>query len=106
MGKDFHTHIMLKSATEQLRTRFHLASTSEVNHGRDIKKVKFRTCNQSPLSLFSKSGQLPTEKCVFKYLEIFLIVGAVYLMLVSLATCGLNRLEDAIGVPGFQRPKF
>lgn len=42
----------------------------------------------------------------FKYLEIFLIVGAVYLALVSLATWGLNTLEDAICVPGFERPKI
>jgi polar amino acid transport system permease protein len=38
----------------------------------------------------------------FKYLEIFMIVGAVYLVLVSLATWGLNRLEDFIAVPGFE----
>ena len=42
----------------------------------------------------------------FKYLEIFMIVGAIYLMLVSLATWGLNHLEDAISVPGFERPKI
>lgn len=41
----------------------------------------------------------------FKYLEIFLIVGAIYLVLVSLATWGLNALEDRIGVPGFERPR-
>lgn len=42
----------------------------------------------------------------FKYLEIFMIVGAIYLMLVSLATWGLNCLEDAIEVPGFERAKL
>jgi polar amino acid transport system permease protein len=42
----------------------------------------------------------------FKYLEIFLIVGAVYLVLVSLATWGLNTLEDKVGVPGFERPRI
>jgi len=42
----------------------------------------------------------------FKYLEIFMIVGAIYLMLVSLATWGLNRLEDAFSVPGFERAKL
>jgi polar amino acid transport system permease protein len=39
----------------------------------------------------------------FKYMEIFMIVGAVYLVLVSLATWGLNRLEDTVAVPGFER---
>jgi polar amino acid transport system permease protein len=42
----------------------------------------------------------------FKYLEIFLIAGAVYLVLVSLATWGLNTLEDMVSVPGFERPKI
>ena len=42
----------------------------------------------------------------FKYLEIFMIVGAIYLMMVSLATWGLNCLEDAVSVPGFERPKI
>lgn len=42
----------------------------------------------------------------FKYLEIFMIVGAVYLALVSLATWGLNALEDFVAVPGFDRPKI
>ena len=41
----------------------------------------------------------------FKYLEIFLIVGAVYLVLVSIATWGLNYLEDFLAVPGFERPR-
>ena len=40
----------------------------------------------------------------FKYLEIFLIVGALYLVLVSFATWGLNYLEDLVAVPGFERP--
>ena len=39
----------------------------------------------------------------FKYMEIFMIAGAVYLLLVSLATWALNCLEDAIAVPGFAR---
>ena len=41
----------------------------------------------------------------FKYLEIFLIVGAIYLVLVSLATWGLNYLENIFSVPGFEQPK-
>jgi polar amino acid transport system permease protein len=41
----------------------------------------------------------------FKYLEIFLIVGAVYLVLVSITTWGLSYLEDFLAVPGFERPK-
>jgi polar amino acid transport system permease protein len=39
----------------------------------------------------------------FIYLEIFMVVGAIYLVLVSLATWGLNRLEDRVAVPGFER---
>jgi polar amino acid transport system permease protein len=38
----------------------------------------------------------------FKYLEVFFVVGAVYLALVSVASYGLRRLEDAIGIPGFE----
>lgn len=39
----------------------------------------------------------------FKYLEVFFVVGAIYLALVSLATWGLTRLEDAVSIPGFER---
>ena len=42
----------------------------------------------------------------FKYLEIFLIVGAIYLMLVSVVSVGLNRLEARIALPGFDRPRI
>jgi polar amino acid transport system permease protein len=42
----------------------------------------------------------------FKYLEIFLIVGAVYLALVSITTWGLNYLEDFLAIPGFERPRI
>jgi polar amino acid transport system permease protein len=38
----------------------------------------------------------------FKYLEVFFIVGAIYLVLVSLASWGLNRLEDFVAIPGFE----
>jgi polar amino acid transport system permease protein len=38
----------------------------------------------------------------FKYLEVFFVVGAVYLALVSLASLGLSRLEDAAAIPGFE----
>jgi polar amino acid transport system permease protein len=38
----------------------------------------------------------------FKYLEVFFVVGAVYLALVSLASLGLSRLERAVGIPGFE----
>ena len=40
----------------------------------------------------------------FKYMEIFIIVGAIYLLLVSVVSWGLNRLEGWIAVPGFDRP--
>jgi polar amino acid transport system permease protein len=39
----------------------------------------------------------------FKYMEIFMIAGAIYLVLVSIATWVLNHLEDAVAVPGFER---
>ena len=38
----------------------------------------------------------------FKYVEVFSIVGVVYLLLVSVATLGLNRLENRFAVPGFE----
>jgi polar amino acid transport system permease protein len=38
----------------------------------------------------------------FKYLEVFFVVGAVYLALVSLASWGLSRLEAAVSIPGFE----
>jgi len=42
----------------------------------------------------------------FKYMEIFSIVGAIYLLMASVVSWGLNRLEDWIAVPGFDRPKI
>lgn len=38
----------------------------------------------------------------FKYLEVFFVVGGVYLALVSLASWGLDRLEAFVGIPGFE----
>jgi len=38
----------------------------------------------------------------FKYTEIFMIVGAVYLVLTSLAAWGLHHLESRFRLPGFQ----
>jgi polar amino acid transport system permease protein len=38
----------------------------------------------------------------FKYLEVFFVVGAIYLALVSLASWGLNRLEHHVSIPGFE----
>ncbi len=38
----------------------------------------------------------------FKYLEIFLIVGFIYLVLVSIASWLLNKLENALVIPGFE----
>jgi polar amino acid transport system permease protein len=37
----------------------------------------------------------------FKYTEIFLIIGIVYLVLTSLASAMLNRLENRLRLPGF-----
>ncbi len=41
----------------------------------------------------------------FKYLEVFFVVGGVYLALVSLATWGLGRLEGFVAIPGFERTR-
>ncbi|RTZ93446.1 MAG: amino acid ABC transporter permease [Deltaproteobacteria bacterium] len=41
----------------------------------------------------------------FKYMEMFLIAGAIYLFLVSLATWLLNSAEDRLAVPGFEPPR-
>ena len=41
----------------------------------------------------------------FKYIEIFMIVGAIYLLLVTLASFLLSRLETRLAVPGFERYK-
>ena len=38
----------------------------------------------------------------FKYTEIFLIVGAVYLLLTSVATWVLHRIEHSLRFPGFE----
>lgn len=40
----------------------------------------------------------------FKYTEIFLIVGACYLFMTSLATLALGRLEERLRIPGFEHP--
>jgi polar amino acid transport system permease protein len=39
----------------------------------------------------------------FRFTEVFLLVGAYYLVLVSLATIGLQKLEKRLYVPGFGR---
>jgi polar amino acid transport system permease protein len=41
----------------------------------------------------------------FKYIEVFMIVGAIYLFLVTLASFLLSRLETRWVVPGFERYK-
>ena len=41
----------------------------------------------------------------YKYTEIFFIVGGIYLVLVSIATWGLNRIESSVQTPGFERPQ-
>ena len=38
----------------------------------------------------------------FKYLEVFFVVGAIYLALVSVASWALNRLERRVSIPGFE----
>ena len=39
----------------------------------------------------------------FRFTEVFLVVGFYYLMLVTLATIGLQRLEKKLYIPGFGR---
>jgi polar amino acid transport system permease protein len=41
----------------------------------------------------------------FKYIEVFMIVGAIYLFLVTLASWLLSRLETRLVIPGFERYK-
>ncbi|MBN1830083.1 MAG: amino acid ABC transporter permease [Deltaproteobacteria bacterium] len=38
----------------------------------------------------------------FKYIEIFLIIGAVYLFLTTIASWFLRRLENRLSIPGFK----
>lgn len=42
----------------------------------------------------------------FKYTTVFLSVGVVYLLLVSLASWLLHRLEDGLSLPGFERHRI
>jgi polar amino acid transport system permease protein len=39
----------------------------------------------------------------FKYFEVFMIVGAIYLLLVSVASRGLEAVENRLAIPGFER---
>jgi polar amino acid transport system permease protein len=39
----------------------------------------------------------------FKYIEVFMIVGVIYLFLVTLASSLLSRLENRLIIPGFER---
>jgi polar amino acid transport system permease protein len=41
----------------------------------------------------------------FKYVEVFMIAGAIYLFLVSLASFMLGRIETRLVIPGFERYK-
>jgi polar amino acid transport system permease protein len=36
----------------------------------------------------------------FSYTEVFLVVGAIYLLMVSVVTKALNRLEKKLEIPG------
>jgi polar amino acid transport system permease protein len=42
----------------------------------------------------------------FKYTEIFLIIGACYLVMTSVASVILNRLEDRLRLPGFEHQRI
>ena len=39
----------------------------------------------------------------FEYTLVFLIVGAIYLMMVTLVTAALNNLEKRVEIPGIGR---
>ena len=39
----------------------------------------------------------------FRYTEVFLAVGALYLLVTSVATLALNRIEDYLSIPGFTK---
>lgn len=39
----------------------------------------------------------------FKYIEVFVIVGVIYLGMVSIASWLLSRLENHLAIPGFER---
>ncbi|MBA4424207.1 MAG: amino acid ABC transporter permease, partial [Syntrophus sp. (in: bacteria)] len=42
----------------------------------------------------------------FKYTEIFLIIGACYLAMTSVASVALSRLEDRLRLPGFEHHRI
>lgn len=42
----------------------------------------------------------------FRYMEVFLATGVVYLVMVSFATWLLNRVEDRLSLPGFERHRI
>jgi polar amino acid transport system permease protein len=42
----------------------------------------------------------------FKYTEVFLTVGVFYLVLVSIASWFLQRLEDRLSIPGFEHHRI
>lgn len=42
----------------------------------------------------------------FKYTEVFLVTGVLYLAMVSLATWLLTRIENRVSVPGFERRRI
>ncbi|MBW2636809.1 MAG: amino acid ABC transporter permease, partial [Deltaproteobacteria bacterium] len=41
----------------------------------------------------------------FKYTEIFMIIGAIYLFLTTIASWILHRVEDSLRLPGFEHYK-
>lgn len=41
----------------------------------------------------------------FRYTEVFMTVGALYLVMVSVATLILNRIEGRLSIPGFGKPQ-
>ena len=51
----------------------------------------------------------PSAKSVasmsFRYTEVFITIGAIYLLLVTVATYGLGILEKRLSLPGFELHK-
>ena len=50
-------------------------------------------------SLTGKAKIVASE--TFRFTEVFMVVGVYYLIMVSLASWGLHRLEKRLEIPGF-----
>jgi polar amino acid transport system permease protein len=48
---------------------------------------------------YSYAGKIIASR-YFEYTEVFIVVGAIYLLMVSVVTKALNRLEKKLEIPG------